>query len=146
MKVRFVLPLLFLGAAGHTSMVMAQSPGTFTATGNMAAPRSGHTAMMLTNSRVLIAGGAGPTAELYDPSTGTFAPTSNMTTARVFHIARLRLDSRGFFVGGQNDGSIGRASAELYDPSTGKFPWMRNMTHRTLPAHTVCNNVLRSTT
>jgi hypothetical protein len=77
---------------------------------------------------------------------GTFTQTANRTTARVFHIARLRLDSRGFFVGGQNDGSIGRASAELYDPSTGKFPWMRNMTHRTLPAHTVCNNVLRSTT
>jgi hypothetical protein len=35
MKASLVLPLLFLGASGHTSMVMAQSPGTFTPTDNM---------------------------------------------------------------------------------------------------------------
>ena len=56
MKISLVLPL-FLGIAGHSSIVMAQSAGTFTATGSMATPRSFHTATLLTNGMVLIAGG-----------------------------------------------------------------------------------------
>ena len=42
MKSSFVLSFLFLGIAGHTSIAFSQSPGTFTATGNMATPRFSH--------------------------------------------------------------------------------------------------------
>ena len=59
MKSSLVLSLLFLGVAGDTSMVMAQSPGTFTATGNLTTERMVHTATLLTNGKVLIAGGSG---------------------------------------------------------------------------------------
>src|SRR5712691_6586531 len=87
LKASFVLPLLFLGVGGQAPIVMAQSSGSFTATGNMTTPRIGHTATLLPNGKVLIAGGdsaSGPTAsaELYDPSTGTFAATGDMTTLR----------------------------------------------------------------
>ena len=89
LKASFVLPLLFLGVGGQAPIVMAQSGGTFTATGNMTAARSG-TATLLADGRVLIAGGdVAGTAELYDPATANFAATGNMTTARTAHTATL---------------------------------------------------------
>ena len=101
MKSTVVLPLLFLGVASHPSMVMAQSPGTFTATGNLNTERLSHTATLLTNGKVLIAGGfaypfsypARASAELYDPFTWTcggraeptLIPATNATTIAPTH-------------------------------------------------------------
>src|SRR5947209_1683938 len=107
MKSTFVLPLLFWGAAGHTSIVLAQSPGTFTTTGNLTRERMFHAATLLTNGRVLITGGfATPgssvwaSAELYDPATGTFTATGNMTTPRYSHTATLLPNGKVLIAGG----------------------------------------------
>jgi hypothetical protein len=103
MKTCFVLTLLLSCVAG------AQSPGTFTATGNMTTGRVQHTATLLLDGKVLIAGGedgSSPfysilsSAEIYDPATGTFAPTSNMTRARQEHSATLLPDGRVLIAGG----------------------------------------------
>jgi hypothetical protein len=59
MRNGFVVLFLLL-SAGQTSNLLAQSPGTFTATGNMTTPRVWHTARLLPDGRVLIAGGSGP--------------------------------------------------------------------------------------
>src|SRR5712691_4045506 len=124
MKVSFILPLfLLLGVSIRSSTLMAQSPGTFTRTGNMTTSRDGHTATLLPNGKILITGGirdissSGPglvvgTAELYDPSTGAFTATGNMTTHRGYHTATLLPDGRVLIAGGVDP--VYSASAELY--------------------------------
>ncbi len=121
--------LLFLLLFSYASTAAAQAPGAFAPTGNMTTARSGHTATLLNNGRVLIAGGwqGLASAELYDPVTGTFTATSNMTTGRSGHAAVLLPDGRVLIAGGVGGASVPGgfgaylASAELYDPSTGTF-------------------------
>jgi large repetitive protein len=132
-----VLPFLFLGVAGHVSIAMAQSPGTFIPTGNMSTPRAGYAATLLLNGKVLIAGGYQgidggingllASAELYDPTTRAFNPTGSMTTPRAFHTATLLADGRVLIAGGLN-GDQTLATAELYDTFTGAFTPTGNMT------------------
>jgi Galactose oxidase, central domain len=100
------------------------STGSFTATGNMTTGRSGHTATLLPDGKVLIAGGvelanrppgvrAAISAELYDPTTGTFSATGNMAVAGWCSAILL------------NDGTVliahNNRNAELYYPATGTF-------------------------
>jgi hypothetical protein len=113
--------------------VNAQSPGTFTATGNMTTPRVGHSATLLGTGQVLIAGGSDGKAtvafaELFDPTTGTFAATGNMTIARPNHTATLLPDGKVLIAGSQGDGKGNRVNAELYDPSSGTFSLLGAMT------------------
>ena len=115
MKIHFILPLLF------SSVGMAQSAGTFTATGNLSTGRFHHTATLLPNGKVLIAGGEPfvgffSSAELYDPATRKFTPTGDMSTHRAYHTAVLLANGKVLMVGGSYS-----AGAELYDPATGTF-------------------------
>jgi len=123
MKTSFVLPLV-LATSAH-----AQSPGAFTATGNMITPRFGHMATLLHNGKVLIAGGStvcyfgspcvpAASAELYDPATGTFTGTGSMTTA---YVAGAVLLPDGMVLIAGADITYTMPSVELYDPSTGNF-------------------------
>jgi hypothetical protein len=113
------------GSLGIASVATAQPGGTFSPTGNMTAPRSQHTATLLSDGRVLITGGAAGndsilSTEIYDPETGTFRAAASMTAARRMHTATRLPDDRVLIVGGYRAGGA-LASAELFDPRTGTF-------------------------
>lgn len=103
---------------------------------SMTTPRSGHTATLLNNGKVLITGGSNTspagingldTAELYDPVSQTFTPTqSTMTTPRTGHTATLLADGTVLLAGGNN--STAAMSAEIYVPTTDSFHATGNMT------------------
>jgi hypothetical protein len=105
------------------------STGTFMKTGPTAFERSGHTAILLRDGRVLVVGGANGgdpdgTAEIYDPTTGAFTTTGAMTVGRHGFSASLLLDGRVLVAGGigwTGYPEARLASAELYDPATGVF-------------------------
>lgn len=100
--------------------------GNFTLTGSLNEHRSGHTASLLSDGKVLITGGTQTTtagygialdsAELYDPATWSFSLTDSMTERRNGHTATLLSDGQVLVAG---DTSI--TSAELYDPVAESF-------------------------
>lgn len=112
--------------AFHATDPSSSRLGTVTSAAPMLEPRSGQTATLLADGRVLIAGGMRrnqdfyKSAELYDPATGKFQPTGEMSIGRVGHAAVLLRSGKVLIAGGW----IGHGttdSAELYDPATGKF-------------------------
>ena len=116
------------------SIVLANvSPaGSVSPASPMREPRSGHTATLLQDGKVLIAGGMRrnqdfySSAELFDPASGKFQATGGMTIARVGHAAVLLRSGNVLIVGGW----VGRGctdSAELYDPATGRFTALSRM-------------------
>jgi hypothetical protein len=111
------------------------SAGSVTTATPMLEPRSGHSATLLPNGKVLIAGGMRrnqdfyKSAELYDPTAGKFQLRGEMSVARVGQIAVL-LHSGKVLIAGGWVGQGGTDSAELYDPSTGKFSVIAKMTVR----------------
>ena len=88
----------------------------------MSAARTGHTASLLLDGRVLIFGGTSgtPSAEIYDPVTGTFAGVPSPSSSRSGHTATVLPSGKILFVGGRNSsGTLG--TAEIYDPATNSF-------------------------
>jgi hypothetical protein len=126
-------PLLLVLAAVLTASADRPQPrnGRVSELGHMLAPRSGHTATLLNDGRVLIAGGMVQnrefldSAELFDPATHTFTPTGKMMMRRVGQIAALLHDGRVLVAGGWVHGTT--AEAEVYDLRTGHFTQIAGM-------------------
>lgn len=130
-----------------TSTSAAFGAGSLHPAAPMLEARSGHSATLLLDGKVLIAGGMRhnqdfyKSAELYDPATGTFQPTGEMNQRRVGHIAVL-LPSGKVLIAGGWVGEGGTDSAELYDPASGKFSLIaaKMSTPRGRPSATLLNN------
>src|SRR5215475_10541282 len=82
------------------------SVGSVSPASPMLEPRSGHSATLLQDGRVLIVGGMRRnqdfyrSAELYDPATGNFHSTGDMKIARVGHAAVLLPSGKVLILGG----------------------------------------------
>lgn len=101
--------------------------GTFTATSNNsnADRMSGHSAITLTNGKVLVFGNWADTnvTDLYDPSTNSFTRVGNMIRGRRGHSAIRLQDGRVLAIGGRYFNSstgaeVSLSSVEIFDPST----------------------------
>lgn len=110
-------------AEDSTSITPTPQPGLFSATGSMSAPRTAHTAALLSNGKVLVAGGTGASgAEVYDPSAGTFAPTGAMSFPDREGVSAVALANGKVLVcGGLTSTMSVLTSTELYDPSSSTF-------------------------
>jgi len=109
-------PLAY-GEASASTEIYDPDSETFTEIRSMTSPRASHSAVLLTDGRVLLAGGcAAPcsiSAELYDPPTGTFSKTGNMSIAQAVHAAVLLRNGKVLVVGS--------LTIELFDPASGTF-------------------------
>lgn len=119
--VPLVRTMVLVGLLGTAAPADAQQPG-WSVTGSLGTPRSGHTATLLANGKVLVAGGYGlASAELYDPATGQWSATGSMISPRAGHLA-VRLTNGKVLVAGGNTGYLAFVtSAEIYDPDTGTW-------------------------
>ena len=125
----------------RTAEIFDPATGTWTEATPMTDARSGHSCVVLSNGKALVAGGSVPIArdndaalaycELYDPSGtgGTWTPTGDLLVPRSGHQSTLLTDGSVLATGGSAPGGPGdgtfdpfsRATAELYSPTTGAW-------------------------
>ena len=99
---------------------------TWTNTGSLSTSRSGHTATLLPNGKVLVVGGYNgsylTSAELYDPAAnggaGGWSPTKDFSPGRRDHTATLLSNGKVLVAGGYNGYYGYLINADLYDPDT----------------------------
>ncbi|HTQ60069.1 MAG TPA: kelch repeat-containing protein [Candidatus Solibacter sp.] len=122
----------FAGSGGEsnpyrTTELYDPRAGVFEPAASMSTGRSGHTATLLKNGKVLVVGGwtgryqIRRSAELYDPATNTFTSTGNLVVERAGATATALPDGRVLIAGGEDREENKLASAEIYDPATGVF-------------------------
>ncbi len=114
--------------SGYLATVEVYDPasGTWSRTGSMSVPRSGHTATPLPGGKVLVAGGYNDngdlaTAEVYDPALGTWSATGSMTSPRSSHTATRLADGKVLVAAGRKSPGEIVATAEVYDPGSGTW-------------------------
>jgi len=111
--------------------------GLWSLTANLNTPRSGHSATLLADGRVMATGGQENTAsvsqtDVYDPIAGTWTNVRVMNTPRMNHTATLLADGTVLVTGGLSWGNI-VGTAETFDPLSGSWSQAGNLqTARTL--------------
>ncbi|AFE04585.1 hypothetical protein COCOR_02296 [Corallococcus coralloides DSM 2259] len=115
----------FTGTAVRSTSVELYDPATglWRDTGFLNVARSGHTATVLADGRVLVAGGVGadgkviPWVELYDVETERWTLTAPLSTARTSHVATQLEDGRVLVTSGTSPTGAALASTEVVQPA-----------------------------
>ena len=111
---------------------IAPDPTTFRTTGSLAQPRTGHTATLLPDGRVLVLGGENivsrdpiDSVEIFDPIIESWTPGPALPQPRANHVAVLLTNGTLLVAGGGRSAPIGvpsgldvLESALLFDPQT----------------------------
>jgi Galactose oxidase, central domain len=136
--------VLVTGGAGGSSRLSPGLPsaeiydpatGTWKSAAAMHEPRHGHGAVLLPDTKVLVAGGTATrsgdslrslrTAELYDPAADAWTVTGAMTDARSGHAIAVLKGGKVLVCGGtapiSGTGEAALAYCELYNPATGAW-------------------------
>jgi hypothetical protein len=126
---RLAMIVFALTAVSLMTLTVAVGAENISSAANMLVARSGHTATLLPDGKVLIAGGCivdgcedrlTRTVEVFDPSMNSFSSTGELTVARVGHAAVL-LDSGKVLIVGGWAGQDATRKTELYDPGRREF-------------------------
>ena len=94
--------------------------GSWSQTASLTTARTGHTATVIPDGRVLVAGGAGAdgnaldSLELFNPETGTFAPAGILSTARTEHAAAVAGATKVLVAGGRSANAVS-STADVID-------------------------------
>jgi preprotein translocase subunit YajC len=108
------------------TVTTSTDPLPLTQAASLTTGRSEEIAILLPDSKVLVAGGTNngtlplKTAELYDPLSNTWSRTGSMVVTRRGHTATLMLDGKVLVTGG-SDGTVESVTTEVYDPATGAW-------------------------
>ena len=109
---------IYVSVVYSSAELFDPATGTWVATGSMTTARSGHTATLLNDGRVLVVSGL--TSDIFNPATDTWAATGNLTTARSLHTATLLNNGQVLAVSG--------STAEIFDPATSTWSATGNLT------------------
>jgi hypothetical protein len=121
----------------RTTELFDPATNRFTPAAPLADGKTGHSATLLPDGRVLIAGGwtgasataAFGSAEIHDPVNGRAAEKVLPAMRRAGHTATQLRDGRVLLVGGVDRGGTELRSAEVFDPRSGKFAAVGEMQH-----------------
>ncbi|HEX6867405.1 MAG TPA: kelch repeat-containing protein [Candidatus Limnocylindrales bacterium] len=115
-----------------TAELFDPAKGSWTVLGSIPDARSGHTASLLADGRVLLVGGVGPfvspirsaalgSADIYDPATGRWTSANGLAEARFDHTAAVLTDGRVLIAGGSLGFGTALDSVEVFDARTGRW-------------------------
>src|SRR6266404_2828201 len=120
LKPAFVVVVILVAGILVKGNIPQPASGNWLSGGSMSEPRSGASAALLQDGRILITGGdngsePAATAEFFD-TTGAFVTAPPMNVARSNHVSVVLQDGRVLAAGGTVAGGGATNAVEIYDP------------------------------